>query len=139
MVAPIDALDFWLGTWEVRGRDGSPAGTNVVERVLDGHAVLEHWRAVDGGEGKSLFFYEPSAGTWKQVWVTSTYVKEKTLVATGPDGVRFEGHALVAGERYPDRTTLTVVPGGEVGQLIEHSRDERATWIVSFDAVYSRG
>jgi hypothetical protein len=138
VVAPIDALDFWLGSWEVRGPDGSPAGTNVVERVLDGHAVIEYWRAVDGAEEKSLFYYEPSAGTWRQVWVTSGCVKEKALVAAGPDGVRFEGHALVAGRRHPDRTTLTVLPGGQVGQLIEDSLDDGTTWIVSFDAVYTR-
>jgi hypothetical protein len=62
-------LDFWLGEWSVRTRDGAPAGTNLVECVLGGHAVLEHWRSVAGDEGKSLFHLDRPAGTWKQVRV----------------------------------------------------------------------
>lgn len=138
MDAHADALDFWLGSWDVRNPDGSVAGTNLIESVLDGTAVLEHWRGVDGGEGMSFFYFDPLAQSWKQVWVTSTYVKEKVLVSATTEGVRFEGHAFTEDRRFPDRTTLTFLPGGGVRQLIEHSLDEGATWTASFDAVYLR-
>jgi hypothetical protein len=135
--AALAVLDFWLGHWSVRRRDGEPAGTDHVERVLGGYAVLEHWRGVTGDEGKSLFYFDRSAGTWKQVWAIEGYVKEKTLVIAEPGRVRFQGHAHVDGATFPDRTTLTALPDGEVGQLIEHSLDDGATWKTSFDAVYT--
>lgn len=135
--AALAVLDFWIGRWSVRTRDGEPAGTNDVERVLGGYAVLEHWRSIAGEEGKSFFYFDRSAGTWKQVWAMEGYVKEKSLVAAEPGHVRFEGTAFVDGARFPDRTTLALLPGGDVAQLIEHSLDEGATWRTSFDAVYT--
>jgi hypothetical protein len=135
--AALAVLDFWLGHWSVRSRDGGLAGSDHVERALGGYAVLEHWRSVTGEEGKSLFYFDRSAGTWKQVWVIEGYVKEKTLVLPEPGRVRFEGVACVDGATFPDRTTLTALPGNEVGQLIEHSLDGGVTWKTSFDAVYT--
>jgi hypothetical protein len=134
----LAVLDFWLGRWSVRTRDGGRAGTNLVERALDGYAVLEHWRDVNGVEGKSLFYFDRAAGTWQQLWVHEGWVKRKALVAAGPGRVRFEGEAVGPGGRYPDRTTLTALPDGTVSQLIEHSRDGGATWEASFDAIYER-
>jgi hypothetical protein len=133
----LSALDFWLGRWEVRTVDGVIAGTNHVERALGGYAILEHWRDVAGAEGKSLFFFDHSVSTWRQVWVMEGQVKEKTLAAAEPGHVRFEGHALVGDARIPDRTTLRALTDGTVSQRIEHSRDAGATWVVSFDALYS--
>jgi len=135
--ATLAVLDFWLGQWSVRNRDGELAGTDRVERVLGGYAVLEHWRSVTGEEGKSLFYFDRSAGTWKQVWVIEGYVKEKALVFAEPQRVRFQGHAYVDGASFPDRTTLTVLPGGGVAQLIEYSLDDGVSWKTSFDAVYT--
>jgi hypothetical protein len=61
----LAVLDFWLGRWSVRTRDGEPAGVDVVEPVLDGYAVLEHWRNVRGVEGKSFFWFDAPADTWR--------------------------------------------------------------------------
>ncbi len=135
--AALAVLDFWLGHWSVRSRDGEHAGTDLVERVLGGYAVIEHWRSVGGEEGKSLFYFDRSARTWKQVWAIEGYVKEKRLVLAEPGRVRFEGLAYVDGAAFPDRTTLTALPDGEVAQLIEHSLDDGATWKTSFDAIYA--
>ena len=134
----LDALDFWLGRWTVFDRNGARVGVNHVERVLDGFAILEHWRGVEGGEGKSLFAYDRTAETWRQTWVMQGYVKHKSLTEATPGRVRFEGHALAGAERIPDRTTLAALADGSVSQLIEHSRDGGTTWEVSFDAIYER-
>lgn len=134
--AALAVLDFWLGRWSVRAKGGEHAGTDHVERVLGGFAVIEHWRSVTGEEGKSLFYFDRSAGTWKQVWVIDGYVKEKSLVLAEPARVRFQGVAYADGAAFPDRTTLTALPDGGVEQLIEHSLDGGATWKTSFDAVY---
>ena len=134
----LAVLDFWLGRWSVRTRDGERAGCDLVERVLGGYAVLEHWRDVNGVEGKSLFHFDRALGTWQQVWVCEGWVKRKTLVLAELGHVRFEGEAFGPSGSYPDRTTLTALPDGTVAQLIEYSRDGGATWVTSFDAIYER-
>ena len=132
-----NALDFWLGSWTVQTADGEPAGTNLIERALAG-VILEHWSAVDGSVGKSLFWLDEAAGTWRQVWVGAGHHKEKTLVEHSPHMACFEGRAFAyeRGITFPDRTTLTAERDGTVRQLIEYSRDDGATWATSFDALY---
>ena len=136
-------LDFWLGDWEVvEAKTGAKAGTNHIEKILRGCAVLENWTEADGsGEGKSLFYYNPATGAWKQVWVTDAgFAKEKQLVpADLPAGaVRFQGEVALPGSgTVLDRTTLTPLADGRVRQLIEISRDRGATWQTNFDAYYA--
>jgi hypothetical protein len=134
----LGVLDFWLGRWSVRTRDGEAAGVDLVERALAGYAVLEHWRNVAGVEGKSLFYYDVAAATWMQLWVMQGFAKRKELVFAEPGRVRFDGQAFLEGGAIPDRTTLAAEKDGTVSQLIEHSLDGGATWETSFDAVYER-
>jgi ketosteroid isomerase-like protein len=132
----MHALDFWFGKWDV-SQGGQLDGTDTVEATLDGCAVLEHWRDVAGGEGSSLFYYDPSADVWKQVWVTDQAlrlggmkekIEQKEL--TSSTRIRFEGTF--------DRTTLTREADGKVHQLIERRVDGGKTWRTTFDAIYQR-
>lgn len=139
----FDRLDFWLGDWVVFVGE-QRVGTNRIEKILSGCAIMEHWTDIEGGQGKSLFFYVPATDTWKQVWVTETAtspggVKEKTLIERLPDGgVRFRGTIPLAdGRGYLDQTTLTPLPDGSVRQHIEISRDGQS-WETTFDARYVR-
>lgn len=136
------ALDFWVGEWDVLVEQ-EKVGENTIEKVLDGCAVTELWRAGGGGEGRSLFYYTPATDTWKQVWVTGRAaapggVKEKILIARyDGGGVRFQGEIpLPDGGAYLDRTTLTPLEGGRVRQHIEVSTDGGESWRTTFDAVY---
>jgi len=134
-------LDFWVGDWVVYSGD-EKVGENKIEKILGGCAVMEHWKGVGGGEGKSLFFVDTN-GTWKQVWVTEWAanpggVKEKTHVDNLPNGVvRFQGrlHHPDVGT-YLDRTTLTPIENGKVRQVIETSADSGENWKTTFDAIY---
>lgn len=137
-------LDFWLGTWDVQ-IDGKTVGTNRIERILRGCAVMEHWESSRGDKGKSLFTYDRINETWKQVWVTDGAfspggLKEKVLIERFDDGgMRFEGQILLDnGDAYLDRTTLRPLPGGKVHQLIEISYDDGFNWTPTFDAIYVR-
>jgi len=136
------ALDFWLGDWEV-SVGTTVVGRDRVERILNGCGVAEHWRSARGDEGYSLFYHDPAAGTWTQVWITGRAtmpggLKVKHLVHTFADGgVRFQGTVTpMGGPPYLDRTTLRPLPDRTVRQLIEISRDSGRTWEVRFDAVY---
>lgn len=143
-VRSFSALDFWVGEWDVEV-GGRMVGSNRIEKVLDGCAVMEHWTDVTGSRGISLFYHDASSGAWKQVWVTDLAtspggLKEKALIGEGADGsLRFQGVVtLPDGRVLLDRTTLAPLEGGRVSQRIETSADDGATWQLRFDGVYSR-
>lgn len=136
-------LDFWIGDWEVVSPDGTPQGTNRIEKVLSGCALLEHWRGAGGDEGKSVFFYNHLSDTWKQVWITARAtavggLKEKQLVEELEDGsVRFQGVLILpSGQSVLDRTTLTPLESGEVRQVIEYSDNGGVEWHPLFTGIY---
>ena len=137
-------LDFWLGHWDVVDpQDGTLGGTNYIEKILDGCALVENWHELDprGADGKSLFYYQKPTHQWKQVWVTAAGpIKEKKMIEEIKDGgVRFQGEIpRPDGTSYLDRTTLTPLPGDRVRQVIEVSRDSGKTWQTTFDAEYRR-
>ena len=141
--ATYNALDFWLGKWDVYVGE-ELAGTNHIEKVLSGCAVMEHWHGAGGSEGKSLFFVT-GEGRWKQVWATEWAtrpggVKEKDWQELDEPGqARFQGRIMLPdGRSYLDRTTLIRLPSGDVRQVIEHSTDDGVTWESGFDATYRR-
>jgi len=135
-------LDFWLGDWDVFDlKSGAKDGTNRIEKILKGCAIIENWSDANGGEGKSLFYVVRATGQWRQVWVEdSGGMKEKALQDsyTGV-GVSFQGEILHRdGTSHLDRTTLQPMTGGHVRQTIEISRDHGKTWEVVYDAEYRR-
>jgi hypothetical protein len=136
-------LDFWVGDWDVVSPTGEKQGTNHIEKVLNGCAIIENWRDINGGEGKSLFYFVPATKQWKQVWVTDQGpVKEKTLIVTeSGSGVQFQGELRRRNGKgsYLDRTTLTPMPGNRVRQRIEISLDGGKTWDpkLAWEGIYS--
>lgn len=139
--AVYSKLNFWVGDWDVYVGD-EKVGTNRIERILGGCAVMEHWIGGGGAQGKSLF-YVGSDGAWRQVWVTEQATspggtKEKREVASDDVGrMRFQGEiALPDGRSYLDRTTLTPLESGDVRQVIEVSTDGGDSWRTVFDARY---
>ena len=138
------ALDFWVGNWRVYVGD-TLVGTNRISKILRGCAVTEEWQDTQGSRGQSLFYVEPALHQWKQVWVTEAAnrlngLKEKHLIARLPGGgIRFQGERRTSdGRTLLDRTTLSLLAGGEVRQLIEISLDGGTTWQTGFDARYRR-
>lgn len=122
-------LDFWLGEWDVASRTGERDGANAITATLGGCAIEERWEDAAGWRGQSLFFFDRSAGAWRQLWITSTGTwAEKREVAGPPGSLRFEGTVARAGGGFArSRTTLTPTGGG-VSQVIEQSIDDGATW-----------
>lgn len=137
-------LDFWLGEWDVVDADsGTKVGKTRIESLPKGCAVFENWTSGNGSQGKSLFFFTPVTGIWKQVWVTEAAthpggVKEQQLIEqVDGGGVRFRGEiATQDGGSYLDQTTLTPLDDGRVRQVIEISTDGGGAWQTTFDTYY---
>ena len=68
----MDALDFWIGDWDVTWDGGS--GTNRVTRELGGNVVIERFEAgpPEPFSGLSVSVPDVSNGGWRQTWVDST-------------------------------------------------------------------
>jgi hypothetical protein len=134
-------LNFWVGDWDVQDVDGQKVGSNRIEKILGGCAVVENWTELDGHEGKSFFYFNNPTGKWKQVWVEdSGGMKEKEFIQKfGDGGVRFQGLVQISdGSMILDRTTLTPKDQNHVKQVIEISRDQGKNWKAVFHAIYVR-
>jgi hypothetical protein len=129
------AFDFWIGTWDVT-QQGQPAGTNRIDRLLDGCALLENWTGKGGVRGHSLNFYDAEHGTWQQTWIDSTGSSLNLLGGFAQGKMTLS--SLRTGQRQADRITWTPLPDGTVRQLWEHTDDGGKTWQTAFDGLYRR-
>ena len=132
-------FDFWAGAWNVT-QNGKPAGTNRIDRILGGCALLENWSGTGGSRGNSLNYYDASRKVWHQTWIDNQ---------AGPlelDG-RLEGGNMVltgntldpaTGAVTVNRITWTPKTDGNVRQHWETSADGGKTWQTVFDGLYAR-
>ncbi len=132
-------FDFWLGEWDVSTPQGTPAGTNRVERILDGCALQEHWEASDGSKGTSLSSYDAVGHKWRQTFVDDT---GQVLVLEGDfkDGrMVLEGEKAMGRQKVAlQRISWQVVPGEKVRQRWDISQDDGKTWSVLFEGLYAK-
>ncbi|TXN38300.1 hypothetical protein FVB32_08395 [Flagellimonas hymeniacidonis] len=136
-------MDYWVGDWNVYEND-ELVGTNSIEKIVDGCAVLENWKSKFGQPGLSLFYIDNKTKTWKQIWVTGQSnkpwgQKEKSLIYHKKDSLLiFQGSYVVKQENYLDRTLLLKQSDTEVLQTIQISKDGGLTWETTFNAFYKR-
>ena len=130
-------FDFWLGSWDVTGPDGSAAGTNLIEKAADGCALVERWTGSRGGRGTSLNFYESATRQWHQVWVDND--GGVLQLSGGLEGGKMVLSGTAPGDRTSrQRITWTPLGGGRVRQKWESSGDGGRTWKTVFDGLYAR-
>ncbi len=132
-------FDFWLGDWEVQTPKGSNAGTNKVEKILEGCAIQESWTAADGSHGTSLSSYDGAAGRW-----TQTFVDDQGMVLV-LDGELRDGKMVLSGRKpsargngLVQRITWQKMDGERIRQRWEQSSDDGKTWTLLFEGIYSR-
>jgi hypothetical protein len=133
-------FDFWIGHWNVAEKD-KPAGTNTIERILEGCALIENWSSAQGGSGKSLNFFDRADGKWHQTWIDAS---GGALFLSGrfENGtMRMEGERPAEGKQAASRHRITWTPlaGGKVRQLWESSPIGKEAWAVQFDGLYTPG
>lgn len=141
------AFDFWIGEWDAYSNVGARrlAGHSVIERASGGCMILENWTSkpppwAGPYEGKSMNFFEPSTGKWKQVWAGSandvTYFENGeyrdgamrfTYERTNPQGGKVQGNFIFY-NLGPNR----------VRQFQDSSTDGGKTSSVVYDFIYVR-
>ncbi len=133
-------FDFWVGRWEVRNPDGSPAGSNVIEKVQDNCVLKENWvSARSGYTGTSYNFFNSQTGNWEQVWIDN---QGQSLHMSG----NREGNKMIlktewqtdrSGNSFFHRISWTLNDDGSVRQLWETINDNKQVTI-AFDGLYKR-
>lgn len=131
-------FDFWLGDWEVRDTGGTLLGHNRIEAVSNGFALLEHWRDLTGGSGRSLNAYDPVRGGWHQTWVGSGGGVIQFDGGFAEGRMRMEGTRKTAAGILHDRMTWTPQPDGTVRQVWELRSGENHAWKTVFEGIYHR-
>lgn len=131
-------FDFWIGDWDVQV-SGQQAGTNSIQRILDGCVLFENWTGASGVTGKSFNIYNAATRKWQQTWVDST----GTILELA--GEYKDGKLSLSGEspqnngtRTLQRLTFFNLSPERVRQLWEQSTDGGKTWTVVFDGMYIR-
>ena len=110
-----------------RRPDGTVAGTNHVEVVLGGAALVERWTSTHGYAGTSLNRLDPGTRTWRQTWVD-----DQGDVVEFVDGRYEDGAMRFVAHRDGVERRLTFFHQGPdaLRQLSEQSEDGGATWSV---------
>lgn len=131
-------FDFWIGEWDVQAQ-GQLAGTNSVQRILDGCVIFENWTGSRGGTGKSFNFYNSSTGKWQQVWVDNTGNVLQLYGEYKDNEMRYTGETVGQnGNKTLHRLTFFNLAPDRVRQFWETSTDGGKTWNVVFDGMYAR-
>ena len=120
------AFDFWLGSWEVKLKDGTIAGENRIEKIQGGCVLLENWTSSNGNfTGTSYNFFNAEAGLWEQLWLDSSGTILKL------SGRRVGNQMILQSERTTNedgsetiqRITWTLLSDGNVRQVWEVLRN----------------
>jgi hypothetical protein len=135
-----DALDFWLGTWDLTWGDVGH-GTNHIERAVGGRVVVERFEG--GGprgtlSGMSVSIREGEGGPWHQAWVDSsgTYLD---LLGTEVDGrISFGYGTEEDGGTVHYRMVWLDVQAESLRWEWQRSTDGWSTWEVRWSIAYRR-
>ncbi|WP_224490007.1 hypothetical protein [Robertkochia flava] len=135
--APHGAFDFWVGSWEVRNRDGVLVGRNAITREQGGCLVRESYTSTTNSfSGSSLNFYNAETGLWEQLWVDNqgSYLH---LYGTGENGsMVLQGDHGKGDDLRTDRISWELMEDGRIRQLWERRKPGKE-WNTIFEGYYS--
>jgi len=130
-------LDFWLGEWTVMD-EGQAVAASRIEKAASGCVILESYTQADGFSGKSINFFDPLLGKWRQTWADSRGNASEFTGEYRDKALRWEGESHVGTRRVLRHMTLFDVADGEVRQYSERSNDDGKTWGPHYDLKYVR-
>jgi hypothetical protein len=133
-------FDFWAGDWDAYDADdpGRPAARVHVDPILDGCALREDYRGVNGLVGQSLNTFDAVRRVWHQSWVTN---RGQLLVLEGE--LRDGRMTLRATEATPGGPVLwegvwIPQPDGTVRETAKTSSDGGKSWKPAFDMIFRK-
>lgn len=130
-------FDFWIGDWNVFGKDGKQVGRNKITRSENGFLITERWTSAQGTTGTSINYFDASDKSWKQTWVDAkgSVIRYSGKFDNGK--MKLKGTTISPnGKTGLSRMTFTPNPDRSVSQLMENSTDDGKTWTVAFDGKY---
>ncbi len=134
------AFDFWVGDWDVHGKNGAYAGSNTIERAERGCVLIENWTSAGGGTTMSVNYLDRITGEWVQVWNAEGGSQIHIRGGMTDQGMLLTGtlHDVASGTTTPFRALWTLLPDGRVRQFFEQSVDDGKTWTTWFEGFYTR-
>jgi hypothetical protein len=139
-------FDFWIGEWEVYGKNGQKAGDSKISMILDSCVILEEWTSANMTQGlryagKSFNTYNRRTNQWQQTWVDNVagsteylegkYENKKMVFLTKPFPLTKDTMAV-------SRLTFYDLSKDRVRQHFEISKDNGGTWTTQYDLDYRR-
>lgn len=138
-LAEARQFDFWIGDWDVFNPAGQKAGTNSVQLFSEGCGLMENWTGTQGGDGKSINFFDPGTKKWYQSWIGSGGGALRYSGSYRDGAMRYEGETIGPdGKTTLQKLTITKIDENTVRQLAETSVDGGKNWSVSYDLKYVR-
>ena len=145
--SPKSYFDFWVGNWELtwvdaNGNEG--AGTNVIEKTLDGIVIQENFRALSGAyagmKGTSLSVYNPQTQIWKQAWADNqgSYFDFTGITEDGRRIFQTEEIELPDGRLIIQRMRFYDIEDESLTWDWESSFDGGETWTIAWRIFYTR-
>jgi hypothetical protein len=130
-------LDFWVGEWDVQV-NGQTIGTNVIQRLEEGCLILENWKGNGGLSGKSMNFFNPILGTWRQTYMSSNQMIWEMTGEYKDGALHYSGQVFTPGGIVMTRVTFFNLEAGRLRHTEDNSRDGGKTWNNVWDAIYVR-
>lgn len=131
-------LAFWVGDWTVFDSTGKQYASQRVRDAVDQCALTVEWTGMVGDKGLSVFGYDARSASWKQMYVSNQVPRPSGVILrqSDPDyagpGVRFIAVVTPPPGATRTRVTIMPLPGSEVMQLFEDSRDDGKSWTTVF-------
>lgn len=138
MIDEIGQFDFWLGEWDVYSENKFIASSRI-EKIVNGHILLENYEQVDGYSGKSINYYDQHLKKLRQNWVDSVGTVGDFMGECKESSMRFEGEShLQHGRKIMRLMAISRVNKDEVRQYSERSDDDGKSWQIAYEFIYRR-
>jgi hypothetical protein len=139
-IGAFNDFDFWLGEWNVYSNDEDRTfqGTNSVTKHHQNCLIMENWTSASGGTGRSMNYYDPVEGHWRQLWVADGYSIDYSGGLDGSGAMVLSGkiNDYKSGRSQAFRGTWTPNQDGSVRQFFEQQDSQSGAWKTWFDGLY---
>ena len=135
-----DDFDFWIGSWQVINKDGSLAGTNIIQKIQDNCILKENWISAKGNfTGTSFSFYNGTSNQWEQLWIDNQGEKLHLKGSRKENQMILQSEESIdkKGQPFYHRISWTLNDDGSVRQLWETISNNKDVTI-AFDGFYKK-